>query len=485
MSLAQKTLGGFIWTFISIVGTKLSTLVVGIILARLLEPEAFGLAAMLYVFLEVSQVFVNSGFAHALIREKELIEEDKCTTFYSNLGASLLFYVLLYFSAPAIADFYVQPELVPLTRVMGLVLFAQAFTIVHSATLSNQLEFKKLSIAVTFSNIGAGIIAIIMAYRGFGVWAIGYKYLFTAVIKSVIFWVLNPWLPRKFIDKASFKKLFGFGSKLLLTDLLARLFNNVYKIIIGKAFSAATLGFYTQGQQYIQHLSQGAGTTLKKVTYPVLSKTNEEPSVLNEAYKKIVLASSFIIFPAILSMIVLAEPLLVTLVGEKWLPSVPFLQILGFGTLVQHLYVLNQNILKVQGRSDQFLKLEALAKVFTIVAIVIGIQFGIWGLLAAKVISDLITFVLSQFFVKSYLEFSGGPQIVQLLGIIGLCIPTIGLLVLITFFTEWNEPIKLLVGVVLAAVSYLAVTYFLKSPSLAYILELLEKRFPVVSKLVF
>ena len=210
MSLAQKTLGGFIWTFISIVGTKLSTLVVGIILARLLEPEAFGLAAMLYVFLEVSQVFVNSGFAHALIREKELIEEDKCTTFYSNLGASLLFYVLLYFSAPAIADFYVQPELVPLTRVMGLVLFAQAFTIVHSATLSNQLEFKKLSIAVTFSNIGAGIIAIIMAYRGFGVWAIGYKYLFTAVIKSVIFWVLNPWLPRKFIDKASFKKLFGF-----------------------------------------------------------------------------------------------------------------------------------------------------------------------------------------------------------------------------------------------------------------------------------
>ena len=174
MSLGQKTLAGLIWTFVSIVGTKFSTLIVGLVLARLLEPEVFGLVAMLFVFLEISQVFVKSGFAHALIREEVLTEEDKCTTFYSNLFASLVFYTILYIGAPAISRFYEQPELISLTRVMGLVLIAQAFTIVQSATLSNQLEFKKLSIAVTVSNVGAGIIAIIMAYKGYGeIWRLG------------------------------------------------------------------------------------------------------------------------------------------------------------------------------------------------------------------------------------------------------------------------------------------------------------------------
>ena len=483
MSLGQQTLSGFIWTFISNIGTKFSTLIVGIILARLLEPEVFGLVAMLYIFFEVSQSFIESGFSQALIRENDLTEEDKSTTFSVNMIVSVLFYTMLWFGAPYIAAFYDQPVLVELTRFMGINILIQATTIVQGATFTHGLRFKELSMVSIASNTVSGILAIILAFMGYGVWALAVKYIASTLVKTVILWSMNPWKPAHFIVGESFKRLFGFGSKLFASGLINTTYRNIYKIVIGKMFSAATLGFYTQAGVFVSQVTKGAQKTLQQVTYPILSKTKDDERRLKGAYQKIILASSFVIFPSTIGLALVAEPMILTLVGEKWLPTVSFIQILCISGALYHLHSINLNVLKVVGRSDLFLKLEVIKKINTTIAIVAGLQFGIWGLLIGKVISSYVALYINMYYTKDFINYSQFEQFKDLVPVIASTLPMAAAVYVLVNYSGliyyFNLPISIFCG----GVIYMATTILFKSTALKHIQTLLGHRMPVLNRI--
>jgi O-antigen/teichoic acid export membrane protein len=483
MSLANKALSGFIWTLFSEVGNKFIGLVIGVILARLLTPSDFGLVAMIYVFFEISKTFIDSGFKEALIREKTLTESDKGTVFYINIIISILFFVLLWFSAPLIADFYSNEKLINLTRFMSLGIILQALILVQRATLNHNLKFNILTKVNLLGSLFAGILAIVLAYMDFGVWALAMRFVAGTFITTILFFSFNPWYPKNFIVKESFKRLFGFGSKLLIVTIINRTYNNIYKLIIGKFYDASTLGFFTQAQMFTRHITSSAINSLQKVTYPILAKTNNDPVRLKSAYRKIIKASSYVIFPLVIGLGIMAESFILTLVGEKWIETVPFLKFLCLSGSLYHLHTINLNILKVVGRSDLFLRLEIIKKIIITIAIIVGLQFGIWGLMYGLVISSFISLFINTSYTNKFLDYSYSEQFKDIIPVILYAVPMALIMFLIQDYLDLIHYVKLLLGVILGILTYLLTTYLFKSSALIVIINLLSTKIPLLKKI--
>lgn len=322
-SLKDQSIAALIWVFLDKVGSSTVNFIVTIILARLLTPEDFGLVAMVLIFFELSYSFVESGFSAALVREKNITEIDKSTTFIFNFISSIILYVLLFFAAPAIAAFFEEEALTWIVRVMGLNLIINSLAIIQRATLTQQIDFKTQTKVRFVAVIGSGIVGVIMAFYGFGVWSLVAKIGVMAVMDSLFLWILNPWMPSWRFSMESFRRLFGFGSKILLSSLIDKFFQHVVNLLIGKFFAAALLGFFTQANNFVNMVKNNLFQTIQKVSYPVLAKLQDDRSKLKEGYRQIIKLSSFVIIPGMVLLGVLAKPALVALVGEKWLPSAP------------------------------------------------------------------------------------------------------------------------------------------------------------------
>lgn len=405
-TLGEQSLSGVLWVFIDKLGGSSINFLITIVLARLLLPEDFGLVAMVMIFFELSSVFVESGFSTALIREKTISEIDKSTTFLFNLISSVAIYVALFFCAPLIASFFDQPLLTWIVRVMGLNLIVESVAIIQRSTLTQQIDFKTQTKARFLAVVVSGIVGIGLALAGLGVWALIVRIGVMGLMETLSLWRLNPWKPSWQFSKASFRKLFGFGSKILSAALLDRFFVHIYKVVIGKFFSAASLGFYTQAGTFTNMVINTLFRTIQRVTYPVLSKLQDDLERLKDGYRKVLKLSSFVIFPAMTLLGVLAEPIIILLVGEKWLPSVPFLQLLCFSGATYHLTTVNLNMLLVLGRSDLSLKLEVIKKTIIAIAIVIGLKFGIFGLVIGEVIATYINMLINVYYSKKLLNYS-------------------------------------------------------------------------------
>lgn len=405
-SLSEKSLSAIIWLLLDKLGSSTANFIVTIVLARLLSPEDFGLVAMVMVFFEFSSVFVESGFSTALIREKEISEVDKSTTFIFNFISALFFYGILFVSAPAIAAFFNQEILVWIVRIMGLSLIFNAFSIIQRTSLIQQVHFKTQTKIRFFTTTLSGIVAIVLAYQGWGVWSLVVRFVIMDLLDSVLLWAMNRWRPAAGFSKASFKRLFGFGSKILAAAVLDKFYTHIYKLLIGKFFSAATLGFYTQANNFTNMVINTLFRTIHNVTYPVLSKLQDDTDKLKSGYRKILKLSSFVIIPALVTLGVLAEPALVALVGEKWLPSAPMLQLLCLSGLTYHFSTINLNMLLVLGRSDLGLKLEVIKKVNITIAIITGIQFGIYGLIIGEVITSYLNLLINAYYSDKFLRYS-------------------------------------------------------------------------------
>ncbi len=410
-SLKDRSISAFLWVMIDKLGSSTINFLVTIVLARLLVPEDFGLIAMVMIFFELSASFVDSGFSNALVREKEITEEDKSTTFVFNFFISIAVYVILFFAAPTIAAFFEQPKLVLLTRVLGVNLIINACAIIQQAVLTQEIDFKTQTKVRIPSVLISGGVAIAMALNGFGIWSLIVQMILRAVIDAILLWYFHPWkLSLKFY-KESFVRLFSFGSNILIAGLVQRFFQHIFKLVIGKFFAAATLGLYDQANRFcnmaINHLFQA----VQKVSYPILSKLQDDRKRLKEGYKKFIKLSSFVILPAMMVLGVLAEPIIVTLIGEKWLGAVPFLKLLCLAGVTYHFHVINLNILLVLGRSDLGLKLEFIEKISIGLGIVIGIQFGIMGLVIGQVISSYINLLVNTYYSDKFL---GYPLLAQL-----------------------------------------------------------------------
>ena len=410
-SLRDKSLSAFLWVLVDKLGGSTANFLVTLVLARLLSPSDFGLVAMVLVFFEISSSFVQSGLGFALVREKTITEIDKSTGFIFNLVTALFFYAVLFVTAPAIAVFFGQDALTDIVRVMGLNLIVGAFALVQNAELTQKIDFKTLTKIRLSAVLVSGACAIALAFAGFGVWSLVARIGLMELMSALLLWVLNPWKPLLQFSRGSFRKLFGFGSKILAEAVIDKAFRHLLQVIIGKYYSAATLGFFAQANTFCNMAAGNFLQTIQKVGYPVLARLQDDPVKLKDGYRRIITMSSWVIVPVMVLMGVLAEPLVVALAGEKWRESAPFLQLLCVGAAVWHLNSINLDMLLVLGRVDLSLRLEVIKKIITGIAVIVGMQFGIYGLIGAQVAATYISVFINTRYSERLLGYALGEQL--------------------------------------------------------------------------
>lgn len=410
-NLKQKTVTGIVWSFIENFSRIGIEFIVGIILARILSPKEFGLIGMITVFIAISQSFIDSGFSNSLIRKNECSQKDYSTVFYFNLFAGLIFYLLLYFLALPISNFYNEPELIAILRVVGLVLIISSLSIIQRTILTKRVDFKLQTKISIISSVVSGCIAIYMAYSGFGVWSLVWKTLLNALITSILLWLWNKWHPIFLFNYKIFVEHFNFGYKLLISGVINTVYQNIYYLIIGKYFSAVELGYYTKAQQFSNLPSSNITNVISRVSYPVLSQIQNNPELLKQGYKKLIKSSMFISFLLMIGMAAISKSLILTLIGIKWESSILYLQLLCFSAMLYPLHALNLNILNVKGRSDLFLKLEIFKKLLAIPIIIMAIFWGVKAMLFGIIINSFIAYFLNSFWTRNLINYSVKEQI--------------------------------------------------------------------------
>lgn len=459
-SLKSKTISGMIWTFADLLSNQGLQFIIQVILARLLVPKDFGVMGMITVFIAVSQSFIDSGFTNALIREKDPSQEDYSTVFFFNLFMSIVMYILLFFSANAISVFFKEPQLIQILRVLALVLIINAFGITQRTMLTKKIDFKTQTRINIIASILSGLVAIGFAYRGFGVWSLVVRTLSMQFVQALLFSVSNKWMPSMVFSMSSFKKLFGFGWKLLISGIINTLFQNIYYLVIGRGFSANELGYYTNASKFRDTTSKSITTSVQKVSYPVLSSIQEDDNKLKLGYKKIIKNSVFITFPMMVGLAAVADPLFRLLFGIKWIPSITYFQILCFAGMLFPLHAINLNILQVKGRSDLFLGLEILKKVISLslIAIILFLKLGIIGLLWMSVVDSFISYFINSYFSAKLLNYSTIDQIVDITPIF-MVTAAMGLLVYIVgLMIPAGNLVKLLIQVAIGVITYIGLS---------------------------
>jgi len=461
-NLKNKALNGLLWNFIDNFSVQISQFAIGIVLARILSPNDFGLIGMLTIFITISQWFVSSGFGQALIRKKDCTQADYSTVFFFNILSGILLYIVLFFSSGFISDFFNEPELKPLLKILGISLIIIGFTIIQQTQLTKRLDFKLQTRISIISSITSGIIGIALAYMGYGVWSLVYKSLIEYFIRSFLLWKYNSWRPSLIFDEIAFKELFSFGSKLMLRGLIYSIFNNLYYVIIGKYFSTADLGFYTRAEQFNRMPSSNINKVINKVSYPVLSELQHDDKALKAVYKKIFMSLVFISSISMLILGAIAKPLILTLLGEKWLPSVPILQLLCFVGLLYPLCDFNLTILKVKGKSGLILKLEIVKRVLSIPVIIMGITYGIKVLIIGMIVLSFFEFLINSYFSGKEISYSLKEQISNNLPSIGLAFVVSAIIYNLSLNLEFNNLLILLICITLSLILVILISEVLR-----------------------
>ena len=366
MSLRKQATSGFVWTFAQQFGNQFIGFFVSLILARLLLPSEFGLIGMIAIFVSIGNMLVSSGLTQSLVRSSNIDEDDYSTVFYFNLVSSIIIYFIIFFLAPLVAKFYEQPIITDLLRVYCLTFIISAFAAVQQAKLTREMNFKTQAFISIPSTVTGGVVGVVLAYLGFGVWSLVWSYLTTSVVNTIQLWIYSKWSPLLVFKREKFISHFNFGYKLTLSGLLESIFNNIYLIVIGKYFSVAQVGFYTRAETMKQLPVINISTTLQKVTFPIFSSIQDDDVRLKRIYKQLMEIVIFVIAPVLIFLAILAEPTFRFLFTEKWLPAVPYFQILCITGILYPIHSYNINILNVKGRSDLVLKLEVIKKVVII-----------------------------------------------------------------------------------------------------------------------
>jgi teichuronic acid exporter len=436
MSLKDKTVSGLIWSFVEKFSSQLVTFIVGIVLARLLSPKEFGLVGMLTVFISISQIFIQSGFNQALIRKIDCSDADYSTVFYFNSGVSLILYFLLFLSAGDISNFYEEPVLRPMIRVLGLVLLINAITIVQKTMVVRKTDFKLLAKVSFVSSLGSGLIGIFLAVLGFGVWALVCKLLAQSAIQAIMHWTLSRWKPILIFSKKSFKEMFSFGGRLMTLGIIDTIYLNVYFIIIGRYYSAAQLGLYTRAEAFKDLPVKSLSGIITSVSYPLLSKIQDDKNYLKAAYRKLVKSTMLITTLLMLGLAAIAPDLTILVLGSEWYLAGEYLQISCFAGLFYPLISLNSGIMKVNGRSDLILNLGIIEKILAVPVILLAIYVGIKSMLIAMVGHQILSSLLISSYGGKGIDYSVKEQVKDVFPsfIIGLTV--FGSLTLFSYLLE-------------------------------------------------
>ena len=474
-SLKEKTVKGVMWSSIDRFSTQGIQFVFSILIARQLLPSDYGVVAMLGIFLAVSQTFIDSGFGTALIRKIDRTDTDFSTVFYFNIVVAAFFYLVLWFAAPYIAVFYEIPLLEDVTRVVALTLIFSSLSGVQNAKLSIAIDFKtraKISVSVTLIT---GAIGLWMAYNGYGVWALVAQSVFASLLGTVLLWCLVRWIPKPTFSWQSFREMFSFGSKLLASALLDTIYNNMYTLIIGKFFSSATLGLYSRASSLARYPSSNITGVLQGVTFPVLSSIQNEPERLAGAYKRFLRLSAFVIFPSMIGLAAVADPLIRLVLTDKWEGCIYLLQIVCFSMMWYPIHAINLNLLQVKGRSDFFLKVEIIKKIQGVLILFITVPMGIVAMCYGSVVSSLLCLIYNTYYKQKLIGYCYVAQMKDLLHIlVHSLVMGAGVWCIVQLLDSlWWQ---LIVGVLSGAAYYIAGASLMRFEELDEVISLVRKK---------
>ena len=384
----------FMWRFAERCGAQLVTFLVSVVLARILEPEVYGDIALVTVFITILNVFVDSGMANALIQKKDADDLDFSTVFYFNMVMCAALYAVMYCAAPAIAGFYSNPSLVPVIRVLSLTIIISGLKNVQQAYVSRTMQFKRFFFATLAGTVGAAIVGIVLAYRGAGIWALVAQQLFNTTVDTVMLWITVQWRPKRMFSFARLKSLFTYGWKLLVSALLNTGYNNIRQLIIGKIYSSEDLAYFNRGKQFPNLIITNVNSSIDSVLLPAMSSEQDDRTRVKEMTRRAIQTSTCIMAPMMIGLACCAEPLIRLILTEKWLPSVPFMQIMCFCSLLYPIHTANLNAIKAMGRSDYFLYLEIVKKIVGTILLLATMWHGVyamaWSLLAEGILGQLI-----------------------------------------------------------------------------------------------
>lgn len=481
-SLKKQAISGIFWSFLQKVGDRGIQFMITIILARLLLPEDFGLIGMLSIFIAISQSLVEAGFNKALIQKKDADEEDYSTVFFINLTVSVLLYLLLYFCAPFISEFYNQPKLTPLTRVLSLVFIINAFGYVQETKLIKKIQFKKLMIIHLPSTVISGIVAVVLAYKGFGVWSIVAQRLTLRFVFVIQMWIYSNWKPLWRFNKEKAKSLFSFGGNLMVVGIIQTIYLNGYKVVIGKFYPASILGYYENANSLVSAPVSTLSSVMSNVTFPVFSSIQNDNRRLKVGYKKTIQQVLFILCPLLILSMALAEPLFRFVLTEKWLPAVPFFQILCVGFIFSPLNRYNIEILNVKGHSGLFLRLDILKKIIETIGIAVSIiYFDIWVLVWFQSLFTIGKYMINSFYSGRYIDYPMRAQLKDISGIFIISIIIGVSIFLINYYvvSESSDILKVTGGYLAGGLAYWALV---KKSKLAAYKDFVSLSQPIITK---
>jgi O-antigen/teichoic acid export membrane protein len=461
-SLKSKTAKGVLWSSIERFSVQGITFVVMIIMARLLTPSDYGLVGMLTVFIAISQSLIDSGFSQALIRKQDRTEVDNSTVFYFNIVVGFALYLILFICAPLISDFYNEPALTQVMRVVGIGLILNSLCIVQRALLTIKLNFRVQAKASLSAALVSGVVGIAMAYNGFGVWAIVFQQLASYIVNSVLLWYFSKWSPKLVYSWKSFKELFSFGSKLLASGLLDSLYSNMYQLVIGKVFSASSLGYYTRAKQFGSFPSSNLTGIMQRVTYPVLCTIQDDDARLASVYRRFLRVSAFIVFPLMMGLSAVAKPMVLVLLKEQWLFAATLLQIICFSMMWYPIHAINLNLLQVKGRSDLFLKLEIWKKCIGVLILCITIPMGLIAMCVGSFFSSMIALFINTYYTGKLINVGYLRQMRDLLPTFTLSIVSGAVVYLTINMLNVSPLFQLIIGVIEGAIIYIAAAKILR-----------------------
>lgn len=469
----SKIISSLFWKLMERGGTQGIQFIVQIVLARLLLPKDYGVIALITIFLAIANVFVQSGFNTALIQKKDADETDFSSVFYLSLFVAGGQYIILFLTAPFIAGFYNEPQLIPVLRVLSFTLFFGAINSIQYAVVSRTMQFKRLFFSSLSGIVVSGIIGIIMAYWGFGVWALVGQQLTNNLLISVTLWFTVKWRPRLIFSFKRVNSLFSFGWKLLCSSLLDTVYSNIYGLVIGKIYNSEVLGYYNRGNQFPSLIVTNIDGSIQSVMLPVLSANQDNKTRIKNMVRRSIVTSSFIIFPLMIGLAVCAEPLVKILLTDKWLPSVPFLQLMCISYAFWPIHTANLQAINALGRSDIFLKLEIIKKSIGVATLCISIPFGIYVMVGSQAAVSIISTFINAWPNRKLLGYSYKEQWLDIIPSVLLSLFMGGVVYSINL-VELNDWITLILQVIVGTTLYIGLAYIFKLECFSYLLKTLK-----------
>lgn len=465
-----KVLRNLFWKFLERGGVQGLQFFISIILARLLLPSDYGILALVLIFITIANVFIQSGLNTSLIQKKVVDQVDYSSVFYLSLGIATSLYVMFYFAAPFIANFYDNQSLVSVLRVLALTLFPGAFNSIQNAIVSRTMQFKRLF----YSSIGAGIVSGVvgtsLAYMGYGIWALVFQQLINQVSITLILWFTVKWRPTLQFSLERVKVLFTFGWKLLVSSLIDTTYRDLRSLIIGKVYTPSMLGYYNRGEQFPKLVISNINGSIQSVMLPALAAHQDYADRVKSMMRRSIVTSSFIVFPIMVGLAVVAEPLVILLLTEKWLPSVPFLQIFCASFVLWPIHTTNLQAINAMGRSDIFLKLEIIKKVFGLVVLAISLPFGVYFLALSEIVSGVFSSFVNAYPNKKLLNYGYREQIKDILPSLGLSL-FMGAVVYLILFLELSPLITMGAQILVGIIIYVGLAYLLKLECFTYLVQ--------------